>query len=253
MRKSGKNVLSQVLDFYRGSTSVIENIDTDAEAFFRDTTYPTEGMKTVLSEVFGRISGDNTLPAIHRLETVFGGGKTHALIACTHLAHLGTNLAAVAGELIVAGVLPEPGTVAYGVNRARMDEQDFDERHAEREGALVTAVTQSYASLWYPSASGKTVRKEIETRPFQFRTTPLSLPAEVASESVLGPLHGLARWRGLGSERVVRSSHSAFVKNTGARFAELACFLSVGTADFLPNQPLTRPNHAAFPETGHLR
>lgn len=105
-------VLSQVLDFYRGSTSVIENIYTDAEAFFRDATYPTEGMKTVLSEVFGRISGDNTLPAIHRLETVFGGGKTHALIACTHLAHLGTNLATVAGELIDAGLLPEPGTVA---------------------------------------------------------------------------------------------------------------------------------------------
>jgi predicted AAA+ superfamily ATPase len=45
-----------------------------------------------LSEVFGRISGDMSVPAVHRLETAFGGGKTHTLIACTHIAQQGTKL-----------------------------------------------------------------------------------------------------------------------------------------------------------------
>ena len=105
-------VLSQVLEFYRGSTSVTQNIYTDAQAFFTEATYPTDGMKTVLAEVFGRLSGDNTIAAIHRLETAFGGGKTHTLIACTHLAHRGTELAPVTGEMIDPGLLPEPGAVA---------------------------------------------------------------------------------------------------------------------------------------------
>jgi hypothetical protein len=105
-------VLSQVLEFYRGSTSVMRNIYTDANAFFTEATYPTDGMKTVLAEVFGRLSGDNTIAAIHRLETAFGGGKTHTLIACTHLAHRGTELASVTGDLLDPGLLPEPGTVA---------------------------------------------------------------------------------------------------------------------------------------------
>ena len=51
----------------------------------------------------------------------------------------------------------------FGINRARLDEQDFGSRHAEREQALVTTVTQAYSSLWYPSASGQTTRKEIRT------------------------------------------------------------------------------------------
>jgi hypothetical protein len=69
-------------------------------------------MKGVLAEVFGRLAGDNAIAAIHRLETSFGGGKTHTLIACTHLAYRGNELASVTGDLIDAALLPEPGTVA---------------------------------------------------------------------------------------------------------------------------------------------
>ena len=54
---------------------------TDAEQFFTEATYPTDGLKMVLQDVFARLADDNTVPAIHRLETVFGGGKTHTLIA----------------------------------------------------------------------------------------------------------------------------------------------------------------------------
>lgn len=56
----------------------------DASLFFSNT-YPTAGLKTLLREVLGRLTG--RLPAnnpIIRLETSFGGGKTHNLIALYH-------------------------------------------------------------------------------------------------------------------------------------------------------------------------
>ena len=104
-------VLSQVLEFYRGSTTVMQNIYTDAEAFFTEATYPTDGMKTVLAEVFGRISGDNTIPAIHRLETAFGGGKTHTLIALTHLGYRGLDIADAAADVVESDLLQPAGSI----------------------------------------------------------------------------------------------------------------------------------------------
>src|SRR5690606_42047181 len=55
-------------------------------------SYSTQGLRTTLTEVFARIAGDLNVPAIHRLETAFGGGKTHTLIACTHIAFRGRQL-----------------------------------------------------------------------------------------------------------------------------------------------------------------
>jgi predicted AAA+ superfamily ATPase len=60
----------------------------DAESFFAQT-YPTSGLKTLLTKVFGRISeargvgGEN---GVLRPTTSFGGGKTHGLTAVYHLA-----------------------------------------------------------------------------------------------------------------------------------------------------------------------
>lgn len=53
-----------------------------------------------------------TVPAIHRLETAFGGGKTHTLIACTHIARRGAELRGIIREILDPGLLPEPGSVA---------------------------------------------------------------------------------------------------------------------------------------------
>jgi hypothetical protein len=109
--------LSQVLDFYRGKKTVIHNLYTDADQFFSQATYPTEGLRRVLYEVFGRLAGDNAMPAIHRLETGFGGGKTHTLIACTHLAHRGRDLTDVCRRTLdtndhpISRFLPAPGSV----------------------------------------------------------------------------------------------------------------------------------------------
>lgn len=56
-------------------------------AVFFANTYPTEGLKLLLTEALGRLTGQRTgSSAIIRLETSFGGGKTHNLIALKHLA-----------------------------------------------------------------------------------------------------------------------------------------------------------------------
>ncbi len=103
--------LDEVLDYYRVGSAKLHSLYTDAEEFFREATYPTDGMKAVLSEVFARIKGDSTAPAIHRLETAFGGGKTHTLIACTHIAFKGTTLSHVTEDILPTKLLPEPGEV----------------------------------------------------------------------------------------------------------------------------------------------
>jgi predicted AAA+ superfamily ATPase len=56
----------------------------DAEKFFR-RTYITEGMRHLLDSVARRISGKGGDPVV-QLQTSFGGGKTHALLAVYHLA-----------------------------------------------------------------------------------------------------------------------------------------------------------------------
>jgi len=103
--------LSPIIEYYQNGKANIDSIYTDAHLFFGQATYPTQGLRTTLSEVFARIAGDTAVPAIHRLETAFGGGKTHTLIACTHIAYKGTELAAAVQGILVAKLLPDPGTV----------------------------------------------------------------------------------------------------------------------------------------------
>lgn len=104
--------LGPVLEYYRSGRKGIDEVYTDAEVFFKEATFPTQGLRTTLSEVFARLAGDVSVPAIHRLETAFGGGKTHTLIACTHIAYKGRDLTSLTTDLIDAGLLPDPGTVA---------------------------------------------------------------------------------------------------------------------------------------------
>ncbi|RLC95457.1 MAG: hypothetical protein DRI40_05795 [Chloroflexi bacterium] len=55
-------------------------------ALFFANTYPTERTASFLREVLGRLAGtDSTASSFFRLDTPFGGGKTHALIALYHL------------------------------------------------------------------------------------------------------------------------------------------------------------------------
>src|ERR1035441_3782643 len=56
----------------------------DAVAFF-DRTFITEGMRLLLTQVAQRLVGKNGEPVI-QLQTAFGGGKTHTMLAVYHLA-----------------------------------------------------------------------------------------------------------------------------------------------------------------------
>jgi hypothetical protein len=103
--------LSQVMNAYRGEATATHNLYTNGEQFFGDGTYPTEGLRMVLADVFGRMAGQNP-PAIHRLETAFGGGKTHILIALAHLGFRGRELASVTQNILDSTLLQEPGEVS---------------------------------------------------------------------------------------------------------------------------------------------
>jgi hypothetical protein len=49
------------------------------EESFREATYPAEGLRMILTDVFSGLGGEHSAPALHRLETACGGGKTHTL------------------------------------------------------------------------------------------------------------------------------------------------------------------------------
>lgn len=104
--------LGPIIEHYRGGTANLDALYTDPGLFFGKATYPTQGLRSIVGEVFGRIAGDGSVPAIHRLETAFGGGKTHALISCTHIAFKGKELADAVDGLLAPGLLPDPGSVS---------------------------------------------------------------------------------------------------------------------------------------------
>ncbi len=83
----------------------------DPQTFF-DNTYPTAGLKTLLRDALGRLTGDaGGKNAVIRLETAFGGGKTHNLIALYHVAG-GEAPAGAIADLLGSGVrLPHPGEI----------------------------------------------------------------------------------------------------------------------------------------------
>ncbi len=103
--------LNEVIKFYQTHQQGVHPIYTDAEQFFTEGTYATDGFKMVLNEVFARLAGDGTAPAIHRLETAFGGGKTHTLIACTHIGYKGDELTSHISQLIDPKYIPKKGEI----------------------------------------------------------------------------------------------------------------------------------------------
>jgi hypothetical protein len=86
-------VLSGELRDEMFAAKLLSVIDGTADPIYQDprkffeNTFPTEGLKTLIREVTGRLSGKKPAnsPFI-RLETSFGGGKTHNLIALYHIA-----------------------------------------------------------------------------------------------------------------------------------------------------------------------
>ena len=104
----------------------------DAASFFA-ASYLTNGLKSLLEDVLGRLAGAAGNRVV-RLQTPFGGGKSHTLAALLHAARSRTALDA----------LPEAAGLAKpeGVRVAVVDGQFFDATNGKRaSGADVTART----------------------------------------------------------------------------------------------------------------
>src|SRR3954453_17359935 len=81
----------------------------DAAAFFQ-RTFITEGMRLLLTQVAQRLNGRGGEPVV-QLQTAFGGGKTHTMLAVYHLATRKGPLATLAGVpsvLDTAGIRDVP-------------------------------------------------------------------------------------------------------------------------------------------------
>ena len=92
--------LAQVI---RGRAS--EEYAEPARFFAR--TWPTRGLKNLLANVCRRLSGaGGEAAAIFRLDTSYGGGKTHALIALVHTVRGAQDVGSI-GEFVDPGLLPE--------------------------------------------------------------------------------------------------------------------------------------------------
>lgn len=71
-------------DLYRVARGEGESEYVDPVQFFQ-RTYLTEGLRTLLTMSTRRIGGDPNAQAIINLQTAFGGGKTHSMLAAWHL------------------------------------------------------------------------------------------------------------------------------------------------------------------------
>lgn len=108
---------------------------TKAHLFFANT-YPTRGLKSLLQNVCARISGaGGSVSAIFRLDTSFGGGKTHGLIALVHAAR-GMRGVNDYGEFLDPELLPREE-----VRVAAFDGENADPANGRRMGDGVLAYT----------------------------------------------------------------------------------------------------------------
>jgi len=85
---------------FAADISAMDNPDTpplyrDARTFYR-RTYITEGMRLLLTQVAERLNARGGEPVI-QLQTAFGGGKTHTMLAVYHLARRECPLSELAG------------------------------------------------------------------------------------------------------------------------------------------------------------
>jgi hypothetical protein len=107
----------------------------DANVFFANT-FPTDGIKTLIREVFGRLSGAATGSPVIRLETSFGGGKTHDEIAIWHICKQGRRIDGL-DRFADLTLIPD-----YAVQVAAIDGRDLDpENGVHHQSTGITTFT----------------------------------------------------------------------------------------------------------------
>lgn len=107
----------------------------EPDRFFANT-YPTRGLRSLLRNVCFRLAArPEQIGAIFRLDTQFGGGKTHALIALTHAVRSAQRVPDIA-EFVDPALIPrDPVTVAA------FDGENADPANGRNMSASVRAFT----------------------------------------------------------------------------------------------------------------
>ena len=126
-------------DFAADLAQVVRSPETgeygDPVRFFANT-YPTQGLRDLLTNVCSRLSGaGEEVAAVFRLDTTYGGGKTHGLIALVHAAG-GMKGVANVGEFVDASLLPK-GLVRI----AAFDGENADPANGRDMGSGIRAHT----------------------------------------------------------------------------------------------------------------
>ncbi|NET10937.1 MAG: ATP-binding protein, partial [Symploca sp. SIO2B6] len=88
---------------------------------FLQNTFATDGLKTLIAEVFGRLTGKTVGSPVIRLETSFGGGKTHDEIALWHVAKRGRHLQGLERFIEDLSLIPD-----RPIQVAAIDGRDLD-------------------------------------------------------------------------------------------------------------------------------
>lgn len=150
-------------DFAADLAKVIRNegsVDYRDPVRFFSQTYPTTGLRNLLQNVLARLTGDpSATAAIFRLDTSYGGGKTHGLIALAHAAR-GMKGVKNVSEFIESKLIPKGN-----VRIAAFDGENADPANGRNMGDGVLAHSP-WGELAYTLA-GKAgydrVRKSDET------------------------------------------------------------------------------------------
>lgn len=142
----------------------------DAEKFF-SRTYITEGMRLLLISVAQRLAGLGGDPVI-QLQTAFGGGKTHTLLAVLHLANRDVSTERLMGVpplLDEAGIHDLPRAQVAVIDGIRLS-PSHPRRHGDisintlwGELAYQLLGEQGYAMVAASDADGTSPGKEVLT------------------------------------------------------------------------------------------
>jgi hypothetical protein len=171
----------------------------DPRTFFAGT-HPSAGLRTLLNEALGRLSGHRPdAPSVIRLETSLGGGKTHNLIALYHAAR---------------GALDGPRVVEF------MDPANLPEGPVEQVGVFVGT---GVGATTFPTVAGVTPRS-------LWGYLALQLGGPAAYEEVRADDEGL-RAPGAGQlKRVLGGRPSLVLIDEIARYYEVAQAVAVNNS-----------------------
>jgi hypothetical protein len=106
-------------DLYKVATTGDAGEDYDEPVQFFARTYLTEGLRDLIERAVRRLAGDQNASPVINLQTNFGGGKTHSMLALWHLAS-GTPLGDYPQE--VQDMLSETpfGELSSGIRRVAL-------------------------------------------------------------------------------------------------------------------------------------